>query len=51
MRAGPRFLQFVNDLRIFQYWLDTGTQPDACKRAEERDFEVCAALCKDKAAR
>jgi hypothetical protein len=50
-RADPRFLPLVKKTGQYQYWLDTGTQPDACKRAEERDFEVCAALRKDQAGR
>ena len=34
---------------IYQYWLDTHTQPDTCTLREERDFEVCANLRADQA--
>jgi tetratricopeptide (TPR) repeat protein len=47
MRADPRFLPLVKRVGIYQYWLDTNTQPDACKRPEERKFEVCRELRKD----
>ncbi len=47
MRADPRFLPLVKRVGIYQYWLDTNTQPDACKRPEEREFEVCRELRKD----
>lgn len=47
MRADPRFLPLMRETGIYQYWLDTGTQPDMCETPEEREFEVCVALRKD----
>jgi TolB-like protein len=47
MRADPRFLPLMRETGIYQYWLDTRTQPDMCETPEERDFEVCVALRKD----
>ena len=47
MRADPRFLPLMRETGIYQYWLDTRTQPDVCETPEERDFEVCVALRKD----
>jgi tetratricopeptide (TPR) repeat protein/TolB-like protein len=44
MRADPRFLPFVKELGLYQYWLDTKTHPDVCDLPEEMDFEVCVAL-------
>ena len=38
MRADPRFLPLVKKTGQYQYWLDTGTQPDACKRPEGCEF-------------
>jgi hypothetical protein len=47
MRADPRFLPLMRETGIYQYWLDTRTQPEVCETPEERDFEVCLALRKD----
>ena len=47
MRADPRFLPLMRETGIYQYWLDTRTQPDMCETPEERAFEVCVALRKD----
>lgn len=47
MRADPRFLPLMRETGIYQYWLDTRTQPDVCETPEEREFEVCVALRKD----
>jgi hypothetical protein len=47
LRADPRFLPLVKKVGIYQYWLDTRTQPDVCDRPEERDIEVCRELRKD----
>jgi len=47
IRADPRFLPLMRETGIYQYWLDTKTQPDVCETPEERDFEVCVALRKD----
>jgi len=47
LRADPRFLPLVKREGIYQYWLDTKTQPDVCETPEERDIEVCVALRKD----
>jgi hypothetical protein len=44
LRADPRFLPLVKITGRYQYWLDTGTQPDVCELPEERNFEVCASL-------
>jgi hypothetical protein len=49
MRADPRFLPLMQKATIYQYWLDTGTHPDVCDVAEEKDFPVCVALRKDQA--
>jgi TolB-like protein len=49
MRADPRFLPLVKQTGIYQYWLDTSTQPDVCDTPEERDIEVCRELRKDQA--
>jgi TolB-like protein len=49
MRADARFLPLMRETGIYQYWLDTRTQPDMCETPEERDFEVCVALRKDQA--
>jgi hypothetical protein len=46
MRADPRFLPLMRETGIYQYWLDTRTQPDVCETPEEREFEVCVALRK-----
>ncbi len=51
LRADPRFLPLMKQADIYQYWLDTGTQPDVCETPEERDFEVCRELRKDRAGR
>jgi hypothetical protein len=51
LRAHPRFLPFVKRSGVYQYWLDTGTQPDTCELPEERNAEVCVALRADQAAR
>lgn len=47
MRADQRFLPLMRETGIYQYWLDTKTQPDMCETPEEREFEVCVALRKD----
>jgi TolB-like protein len=47
MRVDPRFLPLMRETGIYQYWLDTRTQPDVCETPEEREFEVCVALRKD----
>lgn len=47
MRADPRFLPLIKREGIYQYWLDTKTQPDVCEAPEERNFEVCRELRKD----
>jgi TolB-like protein len=50
LRADPRFLQLMKNggkTSIYQYWLDTKTQPDVCATPEERDIEVCRELRKD----
>ena len=47
MRADPRFLPLVKKSGIYQYWLETRTQPDVCEAPDERDIEVCRELRKD----
>jgi hypothetical protein len=49
LRAHPRFLPLMKESGVYQYWLDTGTQPDTCALPEERDFEVCVSLRADQA--
>jgi hypothetical protein len=49
LRADPQFLPLMKKSGIYQYWLDTGTHPDICDLAEEKDFEVCASLRADQA--
>ncbi len=44
MRADPQFLSLIQELGIFQYWLDTKTRPDVCDKAEEQGFAFCVAL-------
>jgi TolB-like protein len=51
MRADPRALPLVKRVGIYQYWLDTRSQPDACDTPEERDIELCRELRRDQAAR
>ena len=49
LRADPRFLPLMKKVGIYQYWLDTKTQPDVCATPEERNFPVCVALRADQA--
>ena len=48
-RADPQFLPLMKKSGLYQYWLDTGTRPDICDLAEEKDLEVCASLRADQA--
>jgi TolB-like protein len=44
MRADARFLPLMKELGVWDYWLETGTQPDVCLTEEERNFPVCVEL-------
>jgi hypothetical protein len=44
MRAHPKFLQLTKDLKLWDYWVATGSHPDVCNLPQESNFEVCAEL-------
>jgi tetratricopeptide (TPR) repeat protein len=51
MREDERFLQLVKDVKLWEYWIKTGSQPDVCELPAEKGFPVCAALGKAQLAR
>jgi TolB-like protein len=44
MRTDPRFLPLMERIGFVDYWTQTGTSPDICDTAEERDIPLCVAL-------
>jgi TolB-like protein len=44
LRTEKRFLAEIQQLGLWDYWLETQTQPDVCLTKEEKGFPVCVEL-------